>query len=320
MCLAKRADRFGFTLVELAIVVAVSAIIAALLASALLAVRETSRQLTCRNHLHQLGIALAEAESEWNCFPTRDASLMLSHWPLFPYLEQAPLLERLQGGESAPDGFESLDVMICPSDPVPPTLIGQTNYLPNVGTLFRDSPVLNGFVAQSTRRPSAVGLPPTEFTDGLSQTAALSEGLNGARRSDERLSNNELTRQAGRYLWHTEVRASRLGDEELATEICRTRMTLANPFAPGFHADIWRNWSGYDHLLPPNHRACCNDRPGDGFNSNFDARLMPPSSLHPGGVNVLMADGRVSFVAESIGDSVWRAIGTRAGGESEALR
>jgi len=42
---------------------------------------------------------------------------------------------------------------------------------------------------------------------------------------------------------------------------------------------------------------------------------VPPSSLHPGGVNLLMGDGAVRFVKSTVSVSTWRAIGTRAGGE-----
>jgi prepilin-type N-terminal cleavage/methylation domain-containing protein/prepilin-type processing-associated H-X9-DG protein len=39
------------------------------------------------------------------------------------------------------------------------------------------------------------------------------------------------------------------------------------------------------------------------------------SSQHPGGVNVLMADGSVKFVKESVSRATWQALGTRAKGE-----
>ena len=42
---------------------------------------------------------------------------------------------------------------------------------------------------------------------------------------------------------------------------------------------------------------------------------MTASSNHPGGVNVLLADGAVRFIKESIGQRTWWALGTRAGGE-----
>ena len=42
---------------------------------------------------------------------------------------------------------------------------------------------------------------------------------------------------------------------------------------------------------------------------------MPPSSRHPGGVNLLLGDGSVRFIKDSIDRQVWRALGTIAGGE-----
>ena len=41
----------------------------------------------------------------------------------------------------------------------------------------------------------------------------------------------------------------------------------------------------------------------------------PATSAHPGGVNVLMADGSVRFVKNTIARVTWFALGTRAGGE-----
>jgi prepilin-type processing-associated H-X9-DG protein len=43
---------------------------------------------------------------------------------------------------------------------------------------------------------------------------------------------------------------------------------------------------------------------------------MTASSQHPGGVNVLMGDGSVTFVSDSVSDIVWWAMGTRNGEES----
>ncbi len=38
-------------------------------------------------------------------------------------------------------------------------------------------------------------------------------------------------------------------------------------------------------------------------------------SYHPGGVQTLMADGSVRFTSDTIDGTVWRAMGTVAGGE-----
>jgi prepilin-type processing-associated H-X9-DG protein len=41
----------------------------------------------------------------------------------------------------------------------------------------------------------------------------------------------------------------------------------------------------------------------------------PPTSNHPGGVNIALADGSVKFVKDSVGLQPWWALGTRASGE-----
>ncbi|MGP0067227.1 MAG: DUF1559 domain-containing protein [Isosphaeraceae bacterium] len=46
-----------------------------------------------------------------------------------------------------------------------------------------------------------------------------------------------------------------------------------------------------------------------------DATFANVNSLHPGGVNVLMADGSVRFVKNSINQATWWALGTRMNGE-----
>jgi prepilin-type N-terminal cleavage/methylation domain-containing protein/prepilin-type processing-associated H-X9-DG protein len=69
-------------------------------------------------------------------------------------------------------------------------------------------------------------------------------------------------------------------------------------------------WSAaYNHLMPPNSKLCT------AGNDNYDLVAYPPSSRHPGGVNVCFADGSVHFIKDTIGQTVWWALGTRAGGE-----
>ena len=44
--------------------------------------------------------------------------------------------------------------------------------------------------------------------------------------------------------------------------------------------------------------------------------LHVPSSLHPGGVNVLFTDGSVRFVKSSVSQQTWMALGSRDGNET----
>jgi prepilin-type processing-associated H-X9-DG protein len=46
------------------------------------------------------------------------------------------------------------------------------------------------------------------------------------------------------------------------------------------------------------------------------AMQVPPSSNHPGGVNVLFGDGAVRFLKNTVNTTTWRALGTRNGGET----
>ena len=66
------------------------------------------------------------------------------------------------------------------------------------------------------------------------------------------------------------------------------------------------------HVTPPNSRSC-------GFFVALRA-VMPPSSRHPGGVNIVFGDGSVKFIKDSVNLPVWRALGTRAGGEVDQFR
>ena len=49
--------------------------------------------------------------------------------------------------------------------------------------------------------------------------------------------------------------------------------------------------------------------------TNEGATASTASSRHPGGVNVLFADGSVHFVKSSISNVVWWALGSKNGGE-----
>ena len=73
-------------------------------------------------------------------------------------------------------------------------------------------------------------------------------------------------------------------------------------------------------MFGPNHHTCY-DRQDPSYQvygvwaGSYVRLVNPPTSHHPGGVNVLFLDGSVHFVKETIDRSTWRALGTRAGGE-----
>ena len=67
--------------------------------------------------------------------------------------------------------------------------------------------------------------------------------------------------------------------------------------------------ASYNHFYVPNSPyPDCTD-------SGRNAAVTGPRSFHPGGVNVLMLDGHVQFVKNSVSLSTFRALSTIAGGE-----
>jgi prepilin-type processing-associated H-X9-DG protein len=75
----------------------------------------------------------------------------------------------------------------------------------------------------------------------------------------------------------------------------------------------------YNHVGVPNSRSCSGMAGMMMMGSNTAmvnmSNQVPPSSNHPGGVNVLFGDGSIHFIKDSIAMPTWRAIGTRNGGE-----
>ena len=65
----------------------------------------------------------------------------------------------------------------------------------------------------------------------------------------------------------------------------------------------------YQHFFTPNSQYFdCTD-------NGRNAAVTGPRSFHPGGVNMLMLDGHVQFIKNTVSQSIFRAISTITGGE-----
>lgn len=303
--------RSAFTLIELLVVIAIIAILIGLLLPAVQKVREAAARAQCQNNLKQIGLACHGYHDVNGMLPAgQDAAnrtSALSH--MLPYIEQDNvfrLIDFTQPITSPANDVprnQEIKIFRCPSDvenPLP-SHGAPTNYMANKG---------NGIVWLGTFGPN-VGMPApdgvfyygsktrfTDITDGLSNTAFYSERLitDG--------SNAIVSPIADVFL---SFAAPATPDAAIAACDAIDITNLSNQF-PFFMGPPWMDGQHcYLHASLPNTRSC-------GFLTTLRA-IMPPSSRHDHGVNVLVGDGSVRFVRDTVDLTLWRGFGSRDGDE-----
>ena len=101
--------------------------------------------------------------------------------------------------------------------------------------------------------------------------------------------------------------------DELRDRLAALRADPTSQLRPSLQGDEWCRGGGlgaYDHTLPPG-------APSLAVMPYYESAF-PASSAHPAGVHALMLDGSVAAYTPSVDLGVWRAIGTRDGGETLA--
>jgi prepilin-type N-terminal cleavage/methylation domain-containing protein/prepilin-type processing-associated H-X9-DG protein len=305
--------RAGFTLIELLVVIAIIAVLIALLLPAVQSAREAARRMQCVNNEKQIGLALHNYVESRTALPGADLvfnvteTSALSH--VLPYLEQSIVFNSINFDFSYQDIHNNTAMMtvingfICPSDlPDPiPSLGGQTNYMANMGS---------GIVWQSAIGPNT-GMPqPNGVFYGNSATtfAGITDGLSNPTFFSERVladGNNSIVSPIADVFFSPGFPLT--PDDAMQQCLAVNINDLHNQF-PLFMGAPWLCGQHiFLHVTPPNTRSC-------GFFIALRA-VMPASSRHPGGVNVLLGDGSVKFVKDSVNLQTWRALGTRSGGE-----
>jgi prepilin-type processing-associated H-X9-DG protein len=242
---------------------------------------------------------------------------------ILAYMEQSNVFNSLNFSLSSYDptnvtgAATTINSFLCPTDPataIPSGLIvagyasGGVNYRANEGTSVAmwfgtddTTNVNNGIVTPpnglfySSQLIKIAGI-----TDGTSNTAAFSEHVIGD------FSNSVATElgdtfQPGTHPLTSDEAFTFCAATDVKTTTTQGYSNVGAPWTYGYHST-----TSYWHSGPPNSRSC----------------MFPPSristtanSRHPGGVNVCLADGSVRFVKSTINIPIWRALGTRNGGE-----
>jgi prepilin-type N-terminal cleavage/methylation domain-containing protein len=267
--------RYGFTLIEVLVVLAVVGVLAALLLPAVQSAREASRRAQCLNNLKQHGLALGGYVSAMDAFPIGCLS-----WPnppggaapgwawavaILPHLEQGPLFSAMNVDapiDAPANGTvrnAALAVFACPSDRGP-------------GELTADSAVVGGPVEAKTTSFAA--------NQGVDGSAQGGDGMFRVNKSvrprdvKDGLSNTLAVGERGRFIVRN-AWAGALGDgrgpDEVLARIPAGGLDVANPSPASF------------------------------------------GGPHPGATHFLTADGSARGLKTTTTPAVYRALATRSG-------
>lgn len=306
LCLSNRdrhniSPRAGVTLIECLASIAVVGLLLSILVPAIQNVRSVAARMQCQSKLRQIGLAVHAYESQWSCLPskTNGKSIFAS------IRHQLGVVDAFDEYSNVAGFYNSLAVsmasaMSCPAD----RDASRANYCSNYGLSAPASDGPFGFPVGQI----------SQITDGLSQTALASEWLSGPGYPAYGAS---LDRAAPRRLVFNLM--PYVSDPAQADAVEYQCQTIDVALAPVTSSTRGWSWmfnnmfeSGYNHQYVPNANSCANS--GTGLLAG-----LAPSSNHNSGVNIVMMDGSGRLIASQIDKRVWRALGSRAGGESTGL-
>jgi prepilin-type N-terminal cleavage/methylation domain-containing protein/prepilin-type processing-associated H-X9-DG protein len=326
-------SKSGFTLVELLVVIAIIGVLVSLLLPAVQMARESSRRTKCLNNLKQLGLAMHNYHDTMRCFPPGRGSgpwgpnpgtnweswyILSVSYQALAYYEQGTLYELFEARKNLPrtatwddvgaPAKMRVPVFICPSSKLLLNGYPGTNYLWSTGSMIESggcntvARAANGVIVHDVGRRMA------EITDGTSNVIMAGEYLPG------------IDAASG----FKAVAAISVANRAFPTQ-AELDVVAAAPAARILtNNGRWWAWHSHTNALfntaaPPNWK-CQNGAGGAGVGGaglSWDScvGIVPSRSLHPGGVNVCLADGSVRFVRDNITLLTWQILGNIGDGQ-----
>ncbi len=292
--------RTAFTLVELLVVIAIIGLLVALLLPAVQMARESARRMSCQNNLKQIGLALQSYHDNQRAFPPGYVSAVDMSgndtgpgwgWAAkaLPYMEQGTLYDSIRLDQPIDASVNSTPRVAvvkpyrCPSDSVKTTwaAVKRDTSTGDVTGSICDVASAHYVGVFGTTEPGVDG-------DGIffrNSAVALREITDG---TSQTMSVGERSHRWCEATWTGAVTMAALFPPPKSPAV---------PFVQNAASMIL----GHTFEGPPN-------APGIECN-NF-------SSQHTSGANFAFADGHVQFITTTIDKTTFRALSTRAGGES----
>lgn len=340
--------RPAFTLIELLVVIAIIAILIALLVPAVQKVREAAARTQCVNNLKQIGLAIVGYEGTYKQYPaatTGVAGLNYAHGPtwwvyILPYLDQDPLYNQTVfpgntwyfGDLGTPNNKslyynKTIPVARCPASIYPLwargtgnaddgfqrptyTCVMGSDVHPTTDTTAQYGPVSGGGILVL-----GGGIKVSQVTDGTSNTILVGETSDFAMDASgkhEILVDNDR----GFHMGTSYVSKPPNGPGSMNLLASQPgAVTTCNNSTPG-------------NDCRPNPQRCYNTTTvryglnNKSFQFSYMGDLQcnrPIQSVHPGGANLLFADGRVEFLITSINLTTLKNLADRDDGNPVTL-